>query len=72
MDGEQHDVAQLLPDAVVIALVHEIAAQAILAHIGLDGGGKAAFARDGERTVVEVGGENLDGRTQLVARRFLQ
>ena len=72
VDREQHQVAQFLAHAVVVALAREEAAQTLLADVRLDRGRIASFPRDGERAGVEIGAENLDRGTQLVARGFLQ
>ncbi len=70
--GEQHDVAQLARDAVVIAFAAEEATEAIVRHVGFDGERIAALAADRQRGLVEIGGEHLDLASYVVAGRFLQ
>jgi len=68
---EQHQIANLLPHLVMIAFAREEAAQAFLAHVGLDGGRIAALARRRERPGIEIGAEHLNRWPQRVARCLL-
>ncbi len=69
---EQHQFAQVLADAVMRALVDEEAAEPLLGHVGLDGARIAAFPRHGERALVEVRGEDLDGDEELAPAHLLE
>ena len=72
MVGEEHEVADLLADAVVGALVDEEAAQADIRDVGLDRLRVASLARRRQRALVEVGGEDLDGGRHLAALGLLE
>jgi hypothetical protein len=72
MVSEQNDVTQLLPDAILIALMREEPPQTLLAHIGFNSRREAPYARDGEGAGIDIGTENLNLRPQLAARGFLQ
>src|SRR5215204_3577301 len=70
--GEQHAFAQLLRDAVLLALVAKEPVQALLGDVGGDGARVTAVARDGERAFVEVRGEDLHARSYGAAVRLLE
>src|SRR5690242_4970704 len=66
---EQHDVADLLPNAILIAIAGKEAAQPVLADVGLDCERKPSLAGNPERPCIEIRAEHLYGRPSLVPRR---
>ena len=72
VSGEQNHLADLAPDAVMIALLLEISAKALLADIGLDRQRIHSFPRISQSDAVEVGGENLHFPRHAVPRRFFR
>ena len=72
MPGEQHDVAQFAGDPVVIDLFAEKSPQTVFVHVGFNGERVMAFAADGERRLVEIGGEDLDFGPDFVMGRLLE
>ena len=59
---EQDRLAQLVGDAVAARFLAEKALEPLGRHVSLDGARIEAHPRDGERLVVDVGGEDLDLR----------
>src|ERR1700733_10624885 len=60
---EQHRLAQLLLDAIEVLFLEEEFTQALRRYVKADGRGITALASVGNHTLVDVGGENLNGRS---------
>src|SRR6516162_7777554 len=69
---EEHGVANLLPDAILVAFTEKETPQPLLADVSLDRGRKASVARKCERPGIEIGTEYLNRRTDIVTRRLLE
>ncbi len=67
VDGEQDYIAELLADAVMIALAREETAQPLLVDVGFDGKRISSLARRSERPRIEIGAEYLDRRRYACA-----
>ena len=70
--GEHYEVASFLLDPVVVAFAGEEALQALLADVGLDDCGIAAFPRRRQRARIQIGGEDLDVGYRFASRGLLQ
>src|SRR5262245_2955678 len=70
--GEKDQVADLPPDAVMLALMDEEAPQAVLADVRGNRRGIAAVPGHGQRTRVEVAGKHLNFGTRLTTRHLLE
>ena len=70
--GEQHDVAQLPRDPVVVVFAGEEALDAVVRHVGFDRPRITALASDHQGGVVEVGCEHLKLAADVTPRRLLE